>query len=308
MSAFVVTMKMCKDYWYHYSDVSVNKSTAVNYVNHTTLERDTPKAPPKKVTLIESTVKPRGLFIVDGVPVPRSEVAAAARASLPTISPLASTSTAVASTAHPAAPAASTAVTVAPKASTLSLSHPRSLSAPRTLASPSRTSSQPLGLHTMTSTAVSNAPNSSPLHTLLRTRQSAGADRTFTALMTLHHEDDVVFSGSVAAATTAPSSPATASGSSGSGTQPFPLWEKYPHRLTTPAPEIVVQRRQEERRQAGAHYTHIYHDNNFVRAPSQSAENPFTRLVLPGYAEHRSLQKRQAVVATERSKLSLITR
>eukprot|EP01033_Poteriospumella_lacustris_P016838 gene16838-12051_t len=212
-------MKMCKDYWYHYSDVAVNKSTAVNFVNHTTLERDTPKAPPKKVTLIESMVKPRGLFIVDGVPVPRSELAAATRASLPTVAPL---TVASSSSAAPSAHRTSTTgVTMAPMAPTRSLSHPRSLPAAHTAPPP---------------------PSSSSSSTHMAPR---------TALLQL---------------------------------------------------------REQQRRQASAHYTHIYHDNNFVRAPSQSAENPFTRLVLPGYAEHRSLQKRQAIAATETSKLSLITR
>lgn len=135
--------------------------------------------------------------------------------------------------------------------------------------------------------------------------------------MTLHNEDDVVFSasrgsgddGGVTTAASAPSSPATTStGHHHHRQPPFPLWEKYPNRMATPKPEAVVQLREQQRRQASAHYTHIYHDNNFVRAPSQSAENPFTRLVLPGYAEHRSLQKRQAIAATETSKLSLITR
>lgn len=65
-------MKMCKEYWYDYSLAVVDRKNALNYVNHKTNERDTPKSPQKLVTLIETVARPGGLFILDGVPISRA--------------------------------------------------------------------------------------------------------------------------------------------------------------------------------------------------------------------------------------------
>lgn len=65
-------MKMCKEYWYDYSLAVVDRKNTLNYVNHKTNERETPKSPQKLVTLIETVARPGGLFILDGVPISRS--------------------------------------------------------------------------------------------------------------------------------------------------------------------------------------------------------------------------------------------
>lgn len=276
---------MCKDYWYHYSEVSVNKSTAVNYINHTTLERETPKAPNKKVTLIETMAKPRGMFMVDGVPVPRGEVAAAVRASIPT------TPTSV-----------SPSKSLLKKQNSQAVTSPKRLTIKNTETAGSLVVSAAIHPHSATHTAPSSEFNNT--HTFLRSRQSIGAEQTFSTLVDLSEEGKYHVPPPNVSDTNAQN---THNATEATNT-PFPMWDKYPHRLKTPVPEVTMREQEQQRLERAKKYMHVYHDDNFVAAPSNTCETSFTRLVLPGYAEHLSIQRRQYMRASDTTKLKLILR
>lgn len=250
----------------------MNNRTAVNFVNHLTEERDTPKSPQKVVTVIETSAKPRGLFLFNGVPVPRAETQEHSelmrrfnerrklRTKLPT---------------------------------ELHSPSQQSINADVTFKS---LIALPRDFHA-TDDGDGNCRPASHHHYHSRRRLHATSsfqrpEEPPSSSSSRPHTREKTASNVLSSTTTTQESTVST---------PFPLWSKYPHRFDTPHFEHVERQRDSQRKALCSSIQHIYHDDNFVAQPLQK-EALFSRLLLPSHVEYEHLQRRQHQRGVQRSK------